>query len=185
VTQERTSKGFTPHVITNDTNKASLPVNRLERHAGKLARAVLRGGGDGDTASLPDPPRCSGFRQQLTPGVGMTSDVKSWRKHSQSVFFSGMSSRYSGPSEEPEPVTSVGCSCWYAWDGYHLTGLRRVPASRSARGFRSASSRRRGLHHTGAAPLPIDVANPLSCESKDDLSVGLIVSPEPAWQSPT
>ena len=28
--------------------------NRLERHAGKLARAVLRGGGDGDTASLPD-----------------------------------------------------------------------------------------------------------------------------------
>jgi hypothetical protein len=54
-TQERPSKGFTPHVITNDTNRASLPVNRLERHAGKLARAVLRGGGDGDTTSLPDP----------------------------------------------------------------------------------------------------------------------------------
>ena len=137
------------------------------------------------SADCLQPPRCSGFRQQLTPGVGMTSDVKSWRKHSQSVFFSGMSSRYSGPSEEPEPVTSVGCSCWYAWVGSHLTGLRRVPASRSARGFRSASSRRRGLHHTGAAPLPIDVANPLSCESKDDLSVGLIVSPEPAWQAPT
>jgi hypothetical protein len=51
VTPERTAKGSMPHVITNDTAKASPPVNRRERHAGKLARAVLRGGGDGDTAS--------------------------------------------------------------------------------------------------------------------------------------
>jgi uncharacterized protein len=56
VPTESTSKGSLPPVIANDTTKASLPVNRLERHAGKLARAVLRGGGDGDTASLPDPP---------------------------------------------------------------------------------------------------------------------------------
>ena len=59
---EKTSKGSTPHVIANDTNKASLPVNRLERHAGKLARAVLRGGGDGDTASLPDRARRARFQ---------------------------------------------------------------------------------------------------------------------------
>ena len=46
-------------------------VNRLERHAGKLARAVLRGGDDGDTASLPDRPllRRSRFRQRLILGV--------------------------------------------------------------------------------------------------------------------
>jgi hypothetical protein len=55
VMNARTSNGSTLHVIVNDTDKASLPVNRLERHAGTLARAVLRGGGDGDTASLPDP----------------------------------------------------------------------------------------------------------------------------------
>jgi hypothetical protein len=66
-----------PQVIANDTNKASLPVNRLERHAGTLARAVLRGGGDGDTASLPDRPLVprSRFRQQLSASVAMTSDV--------------------------------------------------------------------------------------------------------------
>ena len=71
VTQERTSKGSTQPVITNDTNKASLPVNRLERHAGNLARAVLRGGGDGDTASLPDRPLVprSRFRQRLMRSV--------------------------------------------------------------------------------------------------------------------
>jgi RNA-directed DNA polymerase len=56
VMQERTSHGSTQPVIANDTDKASLSVNRLERHARKPARAVLRGGGDGDTASLPDPP---------------------------------------------------------------------------------------------------------------------------------
>jgi hypothetical protein len=74
VMTESTSNGATPQVIANDTNKASLPVKRLERPAGKLARAGLRGGGDGDTASLPDPPllRRSGFRQQLRPGVGLT-----------------------------------------------------------------------------------------------------------------
>jgi hypothetical protein len=49
--KERTANGATPPVIANDTAKASLPGNRLERHAGKLACAVLRGGGDGDTAS--------------------------------------------------------------------------------------------------------------------------------------
>jgi hypothetical protein len=61
------------HVIANDPDKASLPVNRLERQAGKLARAVLRGGGDGDTASLPDRPLVPRFRhsQRLTPGVDM------------------------------------------------------------------------------------------------------------------
>src|ERR687891_48921 len=76
VMTERTSNGFTPHVIANDTDKASWPVNRLERHAGKLARAVLRGGGDGDTASLPDRPLVprSRFRQRLIPGVGHKGD---------------------------------------------------------------------------------------------------------------
>jgi hypothetical protein len=69
VMQESISHGSTPPVIANDTDKASLPVNRLERQAGKLARAVLRGGGDGDTASLPDPPLRCGFRQQLKAGV--------------------------------------------------------------------------------------------------------------------
>ena len=40
-------------------------VNRLERHAGKLARAVLRGRGPGDRLLLPDPTLRCGFRQQL------------------------------------------------------------------------------------------------------------------------
>ena len=45
---------------------ASLQVNRLERHAGKLARAVLRGRGPGDRLLLPDRPLVprSRFRQQ-------------------------------------------------------------------------------------------------------------------------
>jgi hypothetical protein len=66
---ERTSKGSTQPVMTNDTDKASLPAHRLERHAGKLARAVLRGGGDGDTASLPDRPLRPRFRQRLSASV--------------------------------------------------------------------------------------------------------------------
>jgi hypothetical protein len=80
VRQERTSKGVTQPVITNGTNKASLPVNRLERHAGKLARAVLRGGGDGDTASLPDRAllHCFCFRQRLSASVE--------RIHSEHVY---------------------------------------------------------------------------------------------------
>jgi len=69
VTTGRISHGSTPPVIANDTDKASPPVNRLERPAGTLARAVLRGGGDGDTASLPDRPLRSRFRQQLKAGV--------------------------------------------------------------------------------------------------------------------
>jgi hypothetical protein len=44
-------------------------VNRLERHVGKLARAVLRGRGPGDRLLLPDPPLRFRFRQRLTPGV--------------------------------------------------------------------------------------------------------------------
>jgi hypothetical protein len=44
-----------PQILAHDTDQASLPGNRLERQAGKPARAVLRGGGDGDTAALPDP----------------------------------------------------------------------------------------------------------------------------------
>jgi hypothetical protein len=39
--------------------------------------------------------------------------------------------------------------------GDHLTGGRRVPASREARGCLPVSSRRRGVHQTGAAPLPM------------------------------
>jgi hypothetical protein len=35
----------------------------------------------------------SRFRQQLRPSVGMTSDLKSSRKHSQLVFFTVMSSQ--------------------------------------------------------------------------------------------
>jgi hypothetical protein len=69
VMPERPAKGATQHVIANDTDQASLSVNRLARHARKLACAVLRGGGDGDTASLPDPPLRCGFRQRLMPGV--------------------------------------------------------------------------------------------------------------------
>jgi hypothetical protein len=108
VTQERPSKGFTPQVITNDTNKASLPVNRLERHAGTLARAVLRGGGDGDTASLPDRPllRRSRFRQQLMPGVDLTSNVKGCAQLLLSSSPVPMSSR--GPAAEAEPVRHDG-----------------------------------------------------------------------------
>jgi hypothetical protein len=44
----------------------------------------------------------------LSLGVDMTSDVKSSRKNSQSVFFMVMSSWQSGPSEEVEPVKSDG-----------------------------------------------------------------------------
>jgi hypothetical protein len=88
VTRERTSTGFTQPVIANDINKASLQVNRLERHAGKLARAVLRGGGDGDTASLPDRPLRSRFRQQLKRGVDMTSNVKGFFRESEDWCFS-------------------------------------------------------------------------------------------------
>jgi hypothetical protein len=69
VTTGSISTGFMPPVIANDPDKASPPVNRLERQAGKLARAVRRGGGAGDTASLPDRPRRSRFRQRLMPGV--------------------------------------------------------------------------------------------------------------------
>ena len=39
--------------------------------------------------------------------------------------------------------------------GYHLTGVRQVPAALEARGWVAASSRRRGVPHTGAAPLPL------------------------------
>jgi hypothetical protein len=49
-----------------------------------------------------------------------------------------------------------GCSCCYSWIGSHLPCVRRVPASVSARGVLAAASRHRGLHHTGAAPLPMD-----------------------------
>jgi hypothetical protein len=66
---EKTSNGSTQHVIANGTDKASRQVNRLERHAGKLARAVLRGGGDGDTASLPDRPLRSRLQRRLRRGV--------------------------------------------------------------------------------------------------------------------
>jgi hypothetical protein len=69
VTKAGTANGSLPPVIANDTTKAALPVNRLERHAGTLARAVRRGGGDGDTASLPDPTLRSGFRQRLSASV--------------------------------------------------------------------------------------------------------------------
>src|SRR5919106_4554292 len=69
---QRTSNGSTQRVITNSTSTASLQVTRLERHAGKLARAVLRGGGNGDTASLPDRPLVprSCFRPQLSAPLG-------------------------------------------------------------------------------------------------------------------
>jgi hypothetical protein len=75
VTRERTCNGSTPPVITNDTDKALLPANRLERQAGKLARAVLRGGGDGDTVSLPDPPLVPGpvLRQPAFAGRALPS----------------------------------------------------------------------------------------------------------------
>ena len=50
---------------------SSLQVNRLERHAGKLARAVLRGRGPGDRLLLPDRPLVprSRFRQQVSASV--------------------------------------------------------------------------------------------------------------------
>ena len=41
---------------------------------------------------------------------------------------------------------------------FHLTGLRPVPTSIEARGGSAASSRRRGLPHTGAASLRMHVA---------------------------
>jgi hypothetical protein len=44
-----------------------------------------------------------------------------------------------GPSEEPAPVTSGGCSGWYPWVADHLTGIRRVPAALEARGFLAAA----------------------------------------------
>jgi hypothetical protein len=65
----RIAHGSTPPVIANDTDKASRQGNRLERQAGTLARAVLRGGGDGDTASLPNRLLRSRFLQRLMPGV--------------------------------------------------------------------------------------------------------------------
>jgi hypothetical protein len=59
-------------------------------------------------------------------------------------------------SAEAEPGTYAGCSCCSQWVGSHPPCVRRVPASLSARGLRAASARRRGLPHTGAAPLPMD-----------------------------
>src|SRR5215468_10987014 len=37
----------------------------LEPYAGKLARPVLRGGGEGDLTSLPDPPALSSSRGEI------------------------------------------------------------------------------------------------------------------------
>ena len=62
-------RNLTKLLLRSYADKASLPVNRLERHAGKLARAVLRGRGPGDRLLLPDPPLCCGFRQRLMPSV--------------------------------------------------------------------------------------------------------------------
>ena len=70
VRKESTSHGSTQPVIANDTDKASRPVNRRERQAGQLARAVLRGREPGDRLSLPDRSLRSCFRQQLKAGVG-------------------------------------------------------------------------------------------------------------------
>jgi hypothetical protein len=46
----------------------------------------------------------SGFRQQLTPSVDMTSDVKGWEQ----LFYVCILLFSLGLSEEPEPVTYDG-----------------------------------------------------------------------------
>jgi hypothetical protein len=48
--------------------------------------------------------RRSGFRQLLTPGVDMTSDVKSWLP----IFLHFLRPLVRRPSEEPEPVIYDG-----------------------------------------------------------------------------
>jgi hypothetical protein len=55
----------------------------------------------------------------------MTSNVKS----AQQIFLGFHVFFILGASEKPEPVRIDGLSCGYPWGGYHLTCIRRVPAS--------------------------------------------------------
>src|SRR5215831_19896328 len=126
VTREKTSNGSTPHVIANTTDKASLPVNRLERHAGKLARAVLRGGGDGDTASLPDRPLRSRFRQQLRPGVGQRRSEASANQalvRSSRTFLC----QYGLPPNEGADCTPDSDGVTVSWILHTFPPLQRLP----------------------------------------------------------
>ena len=100
-------------------------------------------------------PLRSRFRQQLRPGVAMTSNVKSGLP----IVLHFLRPLVLCPSEEPEPGRDDGCSCCYPWVGSHLPCVRRMPASLEARGCVAASERRRGLHHTGAASLPMHRQN--------------------------
>jgi hypothetical protein len=88
----------------------------------------------------------------LSSGVDMTSAVKSGLP----MFPHGLRPLVFRPAAEAEPVRDDGGSCGSPWIGDHLPGGRQVPAALSARGFVAAASRRRGVHHTGAAPLPMD-----------------------------
>jgi len=81
----------------------------------------------------------------------MTSNVKSGQQLSfglHAVFLPACIG--SGGASQDD-----GCSCCSPWGGSHLPCLRRVPASLSARGFISASSRPQGLPHPGAASRPM------------------------------
>ena len=70
----------------------------------------------------------------------MTSAVKSCEPLFQ-VFMMLFNRR---ALQEAEPVRDDGGSCGDPWVESHLTCVRRVPASREARGGVAASSRRRG-----------------------------------------
>ena len=74
-------------------------------------------------------PLRSRFRQQLMPGVAMTSNVKSW----QQIFLGLHDFFVLSASEKPEPGRDDGGACCSPWGGDHLPCLRRVPASVSAR----------------------------------------------------
>ena len=101
-------------------------------------------------------PLRSRFQARLRPGVAMTSDVKGWGDIRSTFSAFWLSSSSCSPSAEAEPGRHDGGSCCSPWLGYHLPCVRRVPASVSARGCLAASERQRGLHHTGAAPLPME-----------------------------
>jgi hypothetical protein len=83
----------------------------------------------------------------------MTSDVKGWK---QLVYVCLLLVAFS-LAEEAAPGRPDGCARGSPGVGSPLPGGRRVPASGEGRASLAAAYRCRGVPHTGAAPLPIDV----------------------------
>ena len=74
-------------------------------------------------------------------------------------------------SAEPEPVTGDGCSGGDPWVGSHLTGVRRVPASREGRvGPRGLVTPSRVTPHRGGASAQ---ARGQTCRVRGERAIGL------------